>query len=183
MSWRGTITYWLLAAVLGGYYLVIERRPEPRSEMQLSRRKVLDVFGEDIAAVTLHREGKSIRCERREKRWEIVKPAGAKVPSDLIAALVENITEKQEAEEIAVAPSADDLQAFGLGDASPTLEVELGGGKKVSVKFGSRNPTQTALYAETSVSPHVLLIGVNIQYYVDLLYEAGTQAAKAVAAK
>ena len=51
------------------------------------------------------------------------------------------------------------------------------------MKLGARNPTQTAIYAQTSSSPRVLLVGVNVQYYADLLYEAGVGATKSVASK
>jgi len=183
LSWRTTIAYWVVFAVLGAYYVVFERRAPPPAEVQFVREKVLDVFSDDVTAITLRRDGNEIRCERREKRWQIVKPEGAKVPPDLVSALIENLTDKQEAEEINAAPKPEELQAFGLTESSPELEVELTGGKKLSVKLGSRNPPQTAIYAKTNTSPRVLLVGVNVQYYADLLYEASVHAAKTVAAK
>ena len=180
MNWRSTITYWVLAALFGAYFLVVEKRPAPRSEMQMARERVLGVFSDDIAAMTLRRDGKEIRCEVKEKRWVMVKPEGGKVPGDLVAAIVENLTDKQEAEEISAAPKDEDLMAFGFNEQSPIVELETKDGKKLTVKLGARNPTQTAIYAQTSVSPKVLLVGVNVQYYAELLFEAG--AAKAVAA-
>jgi hypothetical protein len=89
LTWRSTVVYWALFAVLGAYYLVIERRPPPPSEMQRAREKVLNVFSDEVTAITLRRNGKEIRCERRDKRWQIVKPQNAKVAPDLISALVE----------------------------------------------------------------------------------------------
>jgi len=174
MTWKSTVTYWLLAALFGSYYLVVEKRPAPKSEMQLARERVLNVYSDDIKGLTLKREDKEIRCEVKDKRWQIVKPEGAKVPPDLVAALVENLTDKQEAEEINAAPKPEDLVAFGFTEHSPVVELETKDGTKLSVTLGSRNPPQTAIYAKTSVAPRVLLVGVNVQYYTDLLYEAGT---------
>ena len=181
MTWKSTVTYWLLAAVFGSYFLVIEKRPAPKSEMQLARERVLSVYSDDIKGLTLKRDGKEIRCELKEKRWQVVKPEGVKIPPDLVAALVENLTDKQEAEEIAAAPKPEELTAFGFGDASPVVELETKDGTKLSVTLGGRNPPQTAIYARTSVAPRVLLVGVNVQYYTDLLYEAG--AAKTASRK
>ena len=65
--------------------------------MQLARERVLNVHSDEIAAVTLRREGRDIRCEKKDNRWVVVKPEGANVPPDLIAALIENLTDKQEA--------------------------------------------------------------------------------------
>ena len=46
----------------------------------------------------------------------------------------------------------------------------------MAVKLGAKNPPQTAIYVQTDFSPRILLVGVNVQYYADLLYEAGTKA-------
>ncbi len=176
MTWRSTVAFWALFAALGTYYLQFERKPPPPSEMQRAREKVLNVFSDEVVALTLRRNGKEIRCERHEKRWQIVKPQNAKVTPDLISALVENLTDKQEAEEITAKPRPEDLQAFGLNTASPEVEIELAGGKRMSVKLGGANPPHTAIYAQTNSSPRVLLVGVNVQYYADLLYAAGATA-------
>ncbi len=176
MSWRSTAAYWVLFAALGSYYLAFERKPPPPSEMQRAREKVLNVYSDDVKALVLRRDGKEIRCERRDKRWQIVKPENAKVPSDLVSALLENLTDKQDAEEITAKPRPEDLQAFGLSASSPEVEIEVSGGKRMSVKLGGKNPPQTAIYAQTDFSPRILLVGVNVQYYADLLYEAGTKS-------
>ena len=176
MSWRSTAVYWVLFAALGSYYLAFERKPPPPSEMQRAREKVLNVYSDDVKALVLRRDGKEIRCERRDKRWQIVTPENAKVPSDLVSALLENLTDKQDAEEITAKPRPEDLQAFGLSASSPEVEIEVSGGKRMSVKLGGKNPPQTAIYAQTDFSPRILLVGVNVQYYADLLYEAGTKS-------
>ncbi len=177
MTWRSTVAYWVLFASLGGYYVAFERKPPPPSEMQRAREKVLDVFSDEVTAITLRRNGKEIRCERRDKRWQIVKPQNAKgVTPDLISALVENLTDKQEAEESAAKPRPEDLQAFGLTASSAEVEIEVAGGKRMSVKLGGANPPHTAIYAQTSFSPRILLVGVSVQYYTDLLYAAGIAA-------
>ncbi len=181
MTLRSTLACWTAAALLGAYYVAFERRPEPPSELQASREKVLDVYSDEVTAVTLRREGREIRCERKDKRWQIVQPPGAKIPPDLVSALIESLTDKQEAEQISDAPKPEDLQAFGLTETAPQVEIELSNGKKLAVKLGARNPPQTAIYAQTSSSRRVLLVGVNVQYYADLLYAAGVDATKSVA--
>jgi hypothetical protein len=180
LSWKATVTYWVLAAVFGAYYLAVEKRPEPKSEMQLARERVLNVYSDDIAAVTLRRDGREIRCELKDKRWKVVKPESANLPPDLVAALVENLTDKQEAEEINKQPTPEEITTFGLDSNAPTVDLESKQGTKYTITLGARNPPQTAIYARTSVAPRVLLIGLNVQYYADLLYEAG--AAKTAAA-
>jgi hypothetical protein len=182
LTLRGTLACWIAAALLGAYYVAFERRPAPPSEIQAGREKVLDVYSDEVTAVTLRREGREIRCERKDRRWQVVQPQGAKVPPDLVSALIESLTDRQEAEQISDAPKPEELQAFGLTDSAAEVEIELSGGKKLSVKLGARNPSQTAIYAQASTSPRVLLVGVNVEYYTDLLYDAGVHATKSVAA-
>jgi hypothetical protein len=182
LTFKSTVTYWALFAVLGGYYLAVERKPPAPAEAQLERERVLNVFADEVTSLTLARDGKEIRCERRDKRWQIVKPEGAKAPPDLVAALVENLTERKEGELIVAEPKPEELGSFGLAEGAPRVDLELVGGKKASVKLGARNPPQTAVYVQTSSSPRVLLVGLNVQYYADLLYAAGSKAAVASSA-
>lgn len=173
MTWRSTLVFWVLFGLLGSYYVALESKARPVSEARLARERVLSVYADEVTAITLRRDGKEVRCERQDKRWQIVKPQAAKAPADLISALIENLTERQEAEGISAAPKPEELQAFGLADPFTVLDLELTGGKAASVKLGARNPPQTAIYAQTSLSPRVLLVGLTVQYYTDLLYEAG----------
>lgn len=179
MSAKSTITYWVLFALLGAYYLTFERRPAPPSTAELEREKVLNVFADEVTRLTLVRGGKEIRCERRDKRWQVVEPQGVTAPSDLVAALVDTVATQREAEEMVARPKPEDLREFGLADDTPRLDLELADGTKHSVKIGSRNPPQTAVYVQTDVSPRVLLAGLNVQYYTDLLYAAASKDAVA----
>lgn len=181
MTWRTTLVYWVLFGLVAGYYAAVESKARPVSGIVLAREKVLGVYADEVTAITLRRDGQDVRCERQDKRWTVVRPQAVKAPADLISVLVDNLTEKQEAEEISAAPDPEELRAFGLADPSTVLEVELAGGKTASVKLGARNPPQTAVYAQTSLSPRVLLVGLNVQYYTDLLYEAGRAAAPSAA--
>ena len=181
MSWKATVTYWVLAAVFGSYYLAVEKRPARKNEVQLAREHVLNVSSGDIASATLRREGREIRSEIKDKRWKVVKPEGADIPPDLVATLVENLTDKQEAEEITAQPTPEEITTFGLGPNAPVVDLESRDGTKYTVTLGARNPPQTAIYARTSVAPRVVLIGLNVQYYADLLFEAGAPKTAAAA--
>ena len=43
---------------------------------------------------------------------------------------------------------------------------------RVRVFLGANNPTNTALYAMRDDRPAVFLVGLNLRYYVDLIFEA-----------
>jgi hypothetical protein len=42
----------------------------------------------------------------------------------------------------------------------------------ISVQIGARNPTQTAVYARRGDEDAIFLVGMNLRYYIDLIFEA-----------
>lgn len=172
MTWRKTLAYWVLFLTLGGYYLVFERGAQAPAEPEVRREKVLPVFRDEVRAVVLHRDGQAVRAELDDKRWKVVSPEGVTIPSDLIAALVDTLAERQEAEVVEESPKQEELGTFGLETPSSVLEVELANGQTKTVEVGRRNPTRTAVYVRSDGSRRILLAGLNVQYYGDLLFEA-----------
>lgn len=172
MTWRKTLIYWLLFGFLSAYYVLLERVPAPAPAPEIQRAKLLPVFSDEIAAFTLQRNGRAVRCELRERRWRAVLPQGATVPHDLVAALVETLTEKQESEVMEPTPQPEDLKSYGLDQPTAIFEVQVTDGRTMQVAVGSRNPPRTAIYVQTSLSPAVMLAGLNVEYYGDLIFEA-----------
>lgn len=178
MSAKKTAAVWALAGILFGYWWAFERLPPATKSAGIKREKFLTVFRDDVTAIELTREGKDVRAEKREKRWIITRPDGAAIPSDLVASLVDNLTEHQDAEVVNEEPKPGDLAAFGLDRPRTEMVVELAGGKKMKLAFGSQNPPRTAIYARSDAAPQIYLIGLNLQYYGDLLFQAAFPPAK-----
>jgi uncharacterized protein DUF4340 len=169
MTWRRALVYWACFLVLAGYYLVAERRPAGEVAAHLTRAPFLNLSEGQIESVELRREDVVVRCRRVDRRWQVVEPAGRTVPSDLVGALVGNLIQLPDVE--VVAETAANLAQFGL-DASASQIVLTGSGPAITVRLGSRNPAGTAVYATRSDSPRVYLIGLNVRYYEDLVFEA-----------
>ncbi len=178
MSAKKTAAVWLLAGILFGYWWTFERVPEGNKSTEIQRGKFLSVFRDDVTAIELTRDGKDVRAEKKEKRWIITRPDGATIPSDLVASLVDNLTEHQDAEVVNEDPKPGDLAAFGLDRPRTEMVVELADGKKVKLGFGSQNPPRTAIYARSDGAPQIYLIGLNLQYYGDLVFQAAFPPAK-----
>lgn len=174
MRWRNTIAYWVVALLLGGYYLAAQGTGGPvAKETPTARQKVLDVFVDEVRAVEVRRAGRVVRAERNEEgRWKVVAPEGVVVPSDLLSALLSTLADKQEGEIVSEKPSPEDLEAFGLAPPAQKIALELGGGRVVVAEVGTRNPTRTAVYARREGEPEVVLAGLNVQYYSDILVQA-----------
>lgn len=177
MTWRKTLAYWVLFAVMGAYFAALERKPPP-PEPEVVRERLLPVFSDEVVRFALERDGRQVMAEKNDKRWKIVTPADAKVSHDLVQALVEALTDKQESEVVRDAPDDEDLMAFGLAEPKTMIELESRNGQKARVWTGASNPPRTAVYMRTSLSPRVLLAGINVSYYGDLVYEGGYPASK-----
>lgn len=174
MTWTKTIAYWVVALLLGGYYFALQGGGAPVAEEVAShRQKVLDIFVDEVEAIEVRREGRVVRAERNpEGRWKVVAPEGVVVPSDLLSALLSTLADKQEGEIVSEKASEGDLEAFGLAPPAQKIALELTSGRKVLAEVGTRNPTRTAVYARREGSREVVLAGLNVQYYSDLLVQA-----------
>ena len=105
----------------------------------------------------------------------MLEPAGAVVPPDLVDAAVATLTAGQVSEVVADGARGGDLTVFGLATPSSTIVLTTNGengSRDVTVLFGDMNPTRTALYARLADDPRAYLVGLNVRYYEDLIFEA-----------
>jgi hypothetical protein len=169
MTWRRAALYWAFFIVLAVYYVAVEREPAGEAVAHLTRAPFLNIPEEQIAAVQVQRGASVVRCRRLGGRWKVVDPPDNSVPSDLIAGLITNLTQLPDVEVVADNPA--DLTQFGLDAPISQLVLTPVSGDPITVRLGNRNPAGTALYAQRDTSGRVFLIGLNVRYYEDLLFE------------
>ena len=170
MTWRRALTYWACFLVLGAYYLLVLREPSRPTPAHLTRAPFLTLAESDIQSMELRRGTDVIRCRRVDGRWQVVEPAGGAVPSDLVTALVSNLTQLPDVE--VVDEGGGDITQFGLDPPVSQITLTQTGAPPTSVRFGSRNPPGTAIYAQHGDGRRVYLIGLNVRYYEDLVFQA-----------
>jgi hypothetical protein len=174
MSWRRVAGIYLILIALAAWVLVVERdappleAPPPQATVGPS---LVDATAEAVTAVTLRMQGVVVRAARADNRWRAIEPVGVRIPSDLIEATVATLTAGQAAERIADT-AEQDLAAYGLDAPAATLELSMDPGRAVTVEVGAQNPTRTAVYARRGDSPAIFLVGMNLRYYIDLIFEA-----------
>jgi hypothetical protein len=170
MTWRRVAIFWGCFAALSAYYFAVERAPSGPAVAHLTRAAFVDMPTDRIEAFEVRRGTAVIRCRRVAGRGQVVEPPSAPVPPDLVAALVANLSQLPDVE--VVAETAMDLSQFGLDAPASQLTLTPTGGEPVTVRLGTRNPSGTAVYAQRGTDPRVFLIGLNVRYYEDLLFEA-----------
>lgn len=176
MTWRRVGAIYLVLAGLAAQFALFGRAPqtaEPAAGSVTAQRSLLAAEAGAIHAVTFRRDGKRVSATRDDGRWRVVIPAGAEIAPDLIDAAVATLTSGQVSEVMAEG-SGVDLEAFGLSDPSGEVELTIASaqGAMVRVLLGAHNPARTAIYAKRDDSPTVYLVGLNLRYYGDLIFEA-----------
>jgi hypothetical protein len=172
MTWTRA-TYLAIWGVLSVYYVAFRTVTAGAEHAARAVRIGEPVRPTPAAAVTrlsLDAHGTRLRCELRDGQWAVVEPADSRVPADLIAAIVATLTELPPVD---VVPATAGTRAaeFGLEEHSVRLTVGTGS-EEVRLQLGARNPSQTAVYARRDDEEEIVLVGLNVQYYVDLLIEA-----------
>lgn len=176
MTWRRVAQIYLVLAVLAAFFVSFEResrQPAPDAVPAGPERSLLGTDAAAIEAVVFRRESALVRAQREGDRWRVVEPAGAPVQSDLVAAALATLTAGQVSEGM-VDAAGEELQTFGLAKPLAEIEVTLAGNpaRTRRVFLGADNPTRTAIYARRDDRTTVFLVGRNLRYYVDLIFQA-----------
>jgi hypothetical protein len=128
-----------------------------------------DLRPADIAEVEIETAAGRIRVERSPDGWRVVEPGERAAPADLIAALLSAVLEVGEAEVLSNANERDG--DFGFDAPSARLALRGQGGAPLRIVLGSRNPAGTAIYARAEGKHEVVLLGLNLPYYLKLAIE------------
>lgn len=170
MTWKHVVIYWALAVALAGWLYVDSRAPEvaPVGEETAVAPLIAPPL-ERFDEVSVARGPNELSFRREDGRWQEVTPAGVSVPSDLVAALLDTLATIPPIERLAgestMAPE------FGLVPPETRIALRSGGATVREVDIGRRNPTRTAAYAAVAGKPDVYLIGLNAQYYLELIFD------------
>jgi hypothetical protein len=169
MRWRQVIVLYAVAAAMGGWYWSLDQRAAPAPESR-ARPPLVNLDLQSVREVRVRRPGHELISRRDGDAWVVVKPEGGPVPSDLIDAFANALVTAEEIAHIADRP--DDAKQYGLDERASRIEIVPQTGEAVVVVLGGTNPTGTAVYARRDAAPAVILVGRNIRYYEDLIFQA-----------
>jgi hypothetical protein len=172
MSWPRALAYLIVAAVLATVYLATAPPPPPSPAAAVPRAPGPPPAGPAIDSVHLQAGGRSLRARRDEAQWVVLEPAGARVPSDLISALVSAVLETP-AEPVTT--DADRLADFGLDSPWARLTFGRPGAPPVTLSLGGSNPAETGVYGRLEGNPQIILLGFNVRYYIDLVLKQSSE--------
>jgi hypothetical protein len=183
MTWGRALLCWLVAGVL----LLVVRATEPPAVVDTRRDGVdavaaanapppapeatagraYDVDAAAIERVEVRRGDRTVVLRQKDGAWTVVAPTDRVIPPGLVQALVTQLVDSGHGERIAEAP---DDPAFGFASPTARIDVQLRGGGNLSLALGARTPAGTAVYALEEHDGRVVTVGLNLLYYVDLLF-------------
>lgn len=188
MTWSRALLCWLVAGVL----LVLLRATEPVPPPPLitgasgaptaaeapasaaepvpapaaTPQRAYELDAAKLVRVEVRRGDKTVILEQADGRWKVVQPTDRVIPYGLVQALVEQLVDSGHGERISDDPKD---AAFGFGTPAARIDAESAGGAQLSLLLGARTPAGTAVYALEEHDGRVVTVGLNLQYYVDLL--------------
>lgn len=167
---KSTLLVLLCAAALGaGVYYWDWKRGQAEPAAGDISKPAFSLPAADAASLTLARAAQdaasSLRLEKRNGTWEIVRPIQAPADQPAVEAIVDEIVGARVAQIESGAP--DRRRAYGLDPPQGSLEFELPGGAKHTVVLGNKDFTGTSVYALIDGGPNVSLLPAALSAIVD----------------
>ena len=173
MTWPRALLCWLAAALCAALYFAAGPRPAPTPDRMAlptpapAAERGYELDAAKLSRVEVRRGDARVVLERDGDRWRVAAPTDRSIPAGLVQAFVDQLVDSGHGERI-----ADDGHNAAFGFATPELRIDAGdaGGKRLSLVVGARTPAGTAAYALVEQQGIVVLVGLNLLYYANLLF-------------
>lgn len=176
MRWRQVVLLYGVCGLLAADYLLSERgAPVEDEETARQRPSFLDVQEDDVRELRIERGGRRLVARREDGVWEVTEPPGVGIRGDLVRAFARALTGAEEIDRVDA--GRGDPAAMGFDESRSRVALVLGGGGTLHVVLGGPNPPGTAIYARREGAPSAVVIGRDVRYYEDMLFQALPSAA------
>jgi hypothetical protein len=169
VRWRQVIVLYVVLGALAGGYWHVTQVPPTRSAGQPARPRFLPVEAEQVDEIQLEREGRALVARREAGGWTVIMPPGAPISAGLIAAFADALAGADEIERLT--ESDVDTHAAGLDQGAARVVLVARDHRRIALRLGGTNATGTAVYAQRDGAPEIALIGRNVRYYADMIFQ------------
>lgn len=147
---KTTLLVLLCAAALGaGVYYLDWKRGQAEPAARDSSKPAFSMQAADVVSLTLAPAAQpawpSIRLEKRNGTWKIVRPIEAPADQPAVEGLIDEIVGARVSQ--SEPGAADRRKAYGLDPPQGSLEFELPSGAKHTLVLGNKDFTGTSVYA------------------------------------
>ncbi len=157
MRWQTTAVLAVILAALGAFYYVWEIRLGPEREKTETRKgRVFTAEPKDVTEVELKRPDSVVKLKREGDAWQMLEPVKTRGDRGAIEDVVTSLATVKMDREIAAAPAS--LAEFGLDKPAAEVTLTLGGGQRLELQLGGKNPTGVWVYARERAKPAVFVV-------------------------
>lgn len=159
---RSTLILLAIALGLGLLVYQFEYKPgKPRDEEPSTQTSAWELKGEDLASITLQRQGQpSLTLSRQEGGWQITQPIATNANGFAVDSLVSSLTGLMVERELDSTPEQN--EAYGLSTPAVVAEIKLRSGQTRKLELGSKDVLQSSVYARLDGAPRVKLLASTI---------------------
>jgi hypothetical protein len=154
-----TLALVVVLAGLGAYiYFVDSNRPAAGSSIdgEPAREKFFTVETDKINEIKLTYKGQTTLLRKDDGGWKMIEPVQGEADPPEAISLAQAITNIESVRPVVDNPS--DLKQFGLAEPPIAVEFKAEGGVSGSFKLGTKNPTQSEIYAMKGGDNKVVLV-------------------------
>lgn len=158
MSWKTLVVLLVLALGLAGYFYYDTYWLVPaREKAESAKGRLWTIEPKDVDALTIKRQGDTIRVKRVEGGWEMLEPVAARGDRGPIDEVVTSLATVRVDREVASAPAK--LAEFGLDPAAAEVTLEVKGRPEpLTLLVGAKSPTGAWVYAKEGGKPAVVTL-------------------------
>src|SRR5262252_224647 len=158
MSWKTIAVLLVLVLGFGGYFYYDTYWLVPaREKAESVKGRLWTVEPKDVEALTIKRQGDSVRLKRVEGGWEMLEPVKARGDRGPIEEVLTSLTTARVDREIDSNPAK--LGEFGLDPASAEIRLDVKGrAEPLTLMVGAKSPTGAWVYAKEGGKPAVVTL-------------------------
>ncbi|MHC1744141.1 MAG: DUF4340 domain-containing protein [Syntrophobacteraceae bacterium] len=146
MTWRRSLIYFVVLALVGGYFYYFEVvRKQQKETAEREAKRLYQVKSDDIQAVELTPKGQKPVVLEKKETWIIVQPLTTDVEKSALDSFLSTLSTLSS--EATVGETVQDLKSYGLDD--PGLKIRfLASGQWQELTVGDKNPVSRGYYAQ-----------------------------------
>jgi hypothetical protein len=158
---RSTLILLLVAAALGAFVYFYEiKGGKEREEKEERAKQAFQFKQEDIAEISLTREGETIAFQKRDNDWVITQPVNTKADQSAVNSIVSSVASATVDRKLSA--SQDKLKTFGLENPKISLTIKLKDGQQHQVRLGDKDFSGSSVYALVDKSSDVALLSSSV---------------------
>ncbi len=158
MKWLKTLVVFIIALGIGGYIYFYEKETPTTEELKEKAKKVFDFKPDDVKRLSLKRGEQLIVCEKKEDKWQMVKPLNVKADKAGIGRILSRLEFLQTERRLKGEKDKKlNLKDFGLDKAKVevTFEVE---DKSFTLLLGDNSSVGRNMYVMRKDKEEVLVV-------------------------